>query len=125
MSLDPSRTPVLVGIGQSIERDGIASAIELAERAAEAALEDAPGLREKIQRVSVVAISFSPVSLAPATELASALGLGDVECEVTTPGGNSPQWLVSRACEPRIGPFARDSERFVIRLLIGGTEKPR
>ncbi len=99
MSLDPSRTPVLVGIGQSIERDGIASAIELAERAAEAALEDAPGLREKIQRVSVVAISFSPVSLAPATELASALGLGDVECEVTTPGGNSPQWLVSRACE--------------------------
>ena len=26
---------------------------------------------------------------------------------------------------PRVGPFARDSERFVIRLLIGGTEKPR
>jgi hypothetical protein len=25
----------------------------------------------------------------------------------------------------RVGPFARDSERFVIRLLIGGTEKPR
>jgi hypothetical protein len=26
---------------------------------------------------------------------------------------------------PRVGPFARDSERFVIRLLIGGTKKPR
>jgi hypothetical protein len=25
----------------------------------------------------------------------------------------------------RVGPFARDFERFVIRLLIGGTEKPR
>jgi hypothetical protein len=25
----------------------------------------------------------------------------------------------------RVEPFARDSERFVIRLLIGGTEKPR
>jgi hypothetical protein len=25
----------------------------------------------------------------------------------------------------RIGPFARDSERFVIRLLIGGIKKPR
>jgi hypothetical protein len=25
----------------------------------------------------------------------------------------------------RVGPFARDSERFVVRLLIGGTEKPR
>ena len=27
--------------------------------------------------------------------------------------------------EARVGPFARDSERFVIRLLIGGTKKPR
>jgi hypothetical protein len=26
---------------------------------------------------------------------------------------------------PRVGPFARDSERFVIRLLIGGIKKPR
>ena len=25
----------------------------------------------------------------------------------------------------RVGPFARDSERFVIRIRIGGTEKPR
>jgi hypothetical protein len=25
----------------------------------------------------------------------------------------------------RVGPFARDSERFVIRLLIGGIKKPR
>jgi hypothetical protein len=24
-----------------------------------------------------------------------------------------------------VGPFARDSDRFVIRLLIGGTKKPR
>jgi hypothetical protein len=27
--------------------------------------------------------------------------------------------------EARVGPFARDSERFVIRLLIGGIKKPR
>jgi hypothetical protein len=26
---------------------------------------------------------------------------------------------------PRVGRFARDSERFVIRIRIGGTEKPR
>jgi hypothetical protein len=25
----------------------------------------------------------------------------------------------------RVGPFARDSERFVIRFLIGGIKKPR
>ena len=34
---------------------------------------------------------------------------------------------VERSADPsaRVGPFARDSERFVIRLLIGGTKKPR
>ena len=99
MALDPSRTPVLVGIGQSIEREAITTAVELAARAAEAALEDAPGLREKIQRLSLVAVSFSPVSLTPATEIVDALGLGDIAREATTPGGNSPQWLVNRACE--------------------------
>jgi hypothetical protein len=26
--------------------------------------------------------------------------------------------------DSRVGPFARDSERFVIRLLIGGIKKP-
>ena len=99
MALDPSRTPVLVGIGQSIEREAITTAVELAARAAEAAFEDAPGLREKIQRLSVVAVSFSPVSLTPATEIVEALGLGDIEREASTPGGNSPQWLINRACE--------------------------
>jgi acetyl-CoA C-acetyltransferase len=99
MSLDPSRTPVLVGIGQSIERESITHAVELAARAAEAAFEDAPGLRAKVQRLSMVAVSFSPVSLAPATEVCEALGLGDIEREATTPGGNTPQWLMNRACE--------------------------
>jgi hypothetical protein len=34
-------------------------------------------------------------------------------------------FLRVRFLAARVGPFARDSERFVIRLLIGGTEKPR
>lgn len=99
MTLDPSRIPVLVGIGQSIEREAIVNVIDLASRAAKAAFEDAPGLIDRIQRLTVVAISFSPVSKRPATELAKRLGLDDVQCEATTPGGNTPQWLVNRACE--------------------------
>ena len=99
MTLDPSRIPVLIGIGQSIEREAIVDAIDLASRAAESAFEDAPGLIDRIQRLTVVAISFSRVSKSPATELAKRLGLDDVHCEVTTPGGNTPQWLVNRACD--------------------------
>lgn len=98
MSLDPTRIPVLVGIGQSIERDGVTDAVDLASRAAIAAFEDAPGLVDKIQRLSMVAVSFSPIGLAPATEVSERLKLTDVRCEVSTPGGNSPQWLMNRAC---------------------------
>jgi acetyl-CoA C-acetyltransferase len=94
---DPSRIPVLVGIGQSIERAEIVSAFDMAERAARAALADAPGLEPHIARVSVVAISFSSGGVAPASELAKRLGLDDARCETSTPGGNMPQWLVNRA----------------------------
>jgi acetyl-CoA C-acetyltransferase len=98
MTVDPARIPVLVGIGQSIERDDRVDAIELAVRAAEAAFLDAPGLRDRIQRVSMVAVSFSPVGLAPASEVADRLGLASAAREVSTPGGNTPQWLMNRAC---------------------------
>lgn len=98
MSLDPSRIPVLVGIGQSIERDGVTDAVDLASRAANAAFEDAPGLADRIQRLTMVGVSFSPIGLAPATEVAESLGLANAERETTTPGGNSPQWLMNRAC---------------------------
>lgn len=99
MSLDPNRVPVLVGLGQSIEREARTDAVELAARAAKAAFEDAPGLAPAIDRLSMVAVSFSPVGLAPASEVARRLGLADVACETTTPGGNTPQWLMNRACE--------------------------
>lgn len=99
MSLDPARTPVLLGIGQSIERDAVTDAATLAARAAEAAFEDAPGLRGRIQRLSLVAVSFSPASAAAASEICETLALGDVARETTTPGGNTPQWLMNRACD--------------------------
>ncbi|MEO1936154.1 MAG: hypothetical protein ABGX04_15360 [Myxococcales bacterium] len=101
MTIDPSRTPVLVGIGQTIEREAIVDVIDLSSRAALAAFEDAPGLLDRIQRVTVVGISFSLVSRSPATQLVERLGLDKsaIDCETTTPGGNTPQWLVNRACE--------------------------
>jgi acetyl-CoA C-acetyltransferase len=101
MTVSPSRIPVLIGIGQTIEREAIVDVIDLASRAALAAFEDAPGLVDRIQRVTMVGISFSVVSRSPASRLVERLGLDKeaVDCETTTPGGNTPQWLVNRACE--------------------------
>jgi acetyl-CoA C-acetyltransferase len=99
LSLDPRRTPVLVGLGQSIEKEAVVDVPTLAGRAARAALDDAPGLESRIQRLTMVASSFSKVGRAPASEVASELGLAGAACEVTTPGGNTPQWLMNRACE--------------------------
>ncbi len=95
-SHDPERVPVVISSGQAIERDELVTALDLMERAAEAALSEAPGLRGAIERLSVVNI-MSRGGLAPATELARRLGIEGAACEVSTIGGNTPQWLVSRA----------------------------
>jgi len=95
--MDPRRTPVLVAAGQSIERDAIVGALEMARRASEVAFEQAPGLRERVQRVSLVSVVFTPVEARPASALAARLGLADAAVEYTTAGGNIPQWLVTRA----------------------------
>ncbi len=96
-SPDPERVPVVIASGQSIERDSLVTPIDLMERAGEAAFADAP-LRESVERVSVVNI-MTRTGPAPATELARRLGLATSACEVSTIGGNSPQWLVSRAAD--------------------------
>lgn len=72
------------------------SALDLAVRAAEEALDVAPGLRARVEQVSLVNV-LSPVGAAPARHLAARTGLSPRRTEVTTVGGNSPQWLVSRA----------------------------
>jgi len=93
---DPDRIPVVIASGQAIERTELVTPVDLMHRSCEAALEDVPGLRSAIGRVSVVnTLSFS--GPAPASELADRIGARDAVCEVTTVGGNSPQWLVNRA----------------------------
>ncbi|MEN8159259.1 MAG: hypothetical protein ABFS41_04210 [Myxococcota bacterium] len=97
--MDPQRTPVIVAAGQAVERTEIVSAALMARRASEAALDAAPALRERVQRLSLVSVVFSPIEARPARALAGQLGLGDAAVEYTTAGGNSPQWLVTRAAQ--------------------------
>ncbi len=96
MPLDETRVPVVLSTGQSIERTETVSALELAARAARRCLAEAPGLGKLVQVVSVVDV-MSDAGPAPAAVLARHLGLDPVRTEVTTVGGNSPQWLVNRA----------------------------
>jgi acetyl-CoA C-acetyltransferase len=96
MPLDESRIPVVIATGQSIDRATSASAIELATAAAQDALDSVPGIGPRVQNVSVVNV-MSKIGPAPATVLARRLRLAPTRTEVTTIGGNSPQWLISRA----------------------------
>ncbi len=93
---DPERIPVVIASGQSIERVETVTPVDLMERACEAAFAEAPRLRDAIDRLSVVDI-MTRAGPAPASELAARIGVGAAAREVTTIGGNTPQWLVSRA----------------------------
>lgn len=95
-ALDPDRIPVVIAAGQSIERTETVSPLELMARASESAFAQAPGLRSAVDRISVVSI-MTTTGPAPASELADLVGAPTAICEVTTIGGNSPQWLVNRA----------------------------
>jgi len=90
------RLPVVVATGQVTERTTVASALELAARAAATALDLAPRLRASIDRVTVVR-TMSDSGPHPATALARALGISPARAEVTAIGGNSPQSAVNRA----------------------------
>ena len=94
--MNDDRLPVVIGVGQSIERDETVSAMDLAERAGRAALDDAAGMAGAVERVSVINM-LSTVGHAPASDLAARLGLTPRACEATVVGGNTPQALVNRA----------------------------
>ncbi|HVB94023.1 MAG TPA: hypothetical protein VND67_06875 [Acidimicrobiales bacterium] len=93
---EAERIPVVIASGESIERGDPVTPIDLMARACEEAFTDVPYLRQRIDRLSVVNI-MTHSGPAPATELARALGAKPDVCEITTIGGNSPQWLVNRA----------------------------
>jgi len=99
MSIDESRVPVVIAGAHAIERAAVVSTADLCERASRAALDTVPGLVDRIERVSVVSTVFSPGSPRAGSELGERLGLPDGVREVSTVGGNTPQWLVTRAAE--------------------------
>jgi acetyl-CoA C-acetyltransferase len=99
--MDAERTPVVIASGQTLERDDYVTPLDLAERAASIALDagdrGSGALRGRTERVSVVNM-LSPGGPSPASMLATRLGLRRAtRCETTTVGGNTPQWLVTRA----------------------------
>ena len=93
---DPERIPVVVASGQSIERTTLTTPVELMELACDAAFADVPALRSRVDRLSVVNV-MTRTGPHPASDLAARIGTSRAACEVTTIGGNSPQWLVNRA----------------------------
>lgn len=98
MTLDPWRTPVLISAAQCCEGTETVGPLDLAERAARDALDQAPGIADRIDQVEVVAILLG-AGPAPASQLATRLKISPESCVTTTVGGNTPQWLVGRAAD--------------------------
>jgi acetyl-CoA C-acetyltransferase len=93
--MDP-HAPVLVGVGQVVNRDGeVVEPVALMERAARLAGEDAGLGLERVQCVAIVdAISQS--LLDPGAALAERLGIAPAQTTRSGIGGNSPQLLVNQ-----------------------------
>jgi acetyl-CoA C-acetyltransferase len=93
--MDAAHTPVVVSVAQTLERERLVTNLDLAERVAAEAL--GPGLGSRVQRLTVVGALLSPAGHRPASELAARLRIRPAVLEMTTAGGHTPQWLVTRA----------------------------
>lgn len=118
MAIDEARTPVIAAVAQWTERDELVTNLDLLERVGAAAIAQAGALADRIERVTMVGALVSPAGSRPASEVADRLRLKPARCETTTTGGNTPQWLVTRAAEE----IARGDLRAT---LIGGAEAGR
>lgn len=99
--MDP-RIPVIIGTGQVTNRPKsetrLRSPIALMAEASELALSDAavsPDSIDSVQVVNTISWTYSD----PPGELSQAIGASPAESVYTTVGGNTPQWLINRACE--------------------------
>ena len=96
-SHDPERIPVVIASGQSIERDELVTAVDLMERAVRGGLgrRARPAGRD---RAALGRQHHDPDRPRPGHRAGPPpRHRGHAACEVTTIGGNTPQWLVSRA----------------------------
>jgi acetyl-CoA C-acetyltransferase len=95
--MDDTRTPVIVAVSQVTERDDRVENLGLAVRVAADALGQAPMLASRIQRLTAVGALLAPATPTMASDLADALHIDPADRELTTAGGHTPQWLVTRA----------------------------
>ena len=120
--MDHSRTPVIAAVGQVTEREEIVDAVELASRAAFTAVDSAPGLRDRIQRLTMVSVIFSS---AP----------GDAASRIATRLGRTAHWIADAGFPPgasredgalRYAHFASfcESRREKFPLVFYGHEDP-
>src|SRR5262245_29900485 len=95
--LDP-RTPVLVGVGQLLDRDGGREPVELMVEAVEAAEKDTgvTGLASRADVIGVVPV-ISWRYHDPARLVAAAIGAEPAQRWYPSMGGNTPQLLVNKA----------------------------
>lgn len=117
MSTDAWRTPVILAGAQCAEREQIVAPLDLVGRATRSALDAAPGAQDHVDEVHVVGILFGG-GRAPASELCRELKLAPRSVATTTVGGNTPQWLVTRAAEAV-------AEGRAAAVLIAGAEAVR
>jgi len=113
------RTPVLVGCAQLTDRDGDGSRspVDLMAETARAAADDAGAgraLLEAVDTVSVVNVIGWPYEDAPGL-LCRKLRITPARTEYAWIGGNTPQWLVNRACRAIAGGAAET-------VLLSGAE---
>ncbi len=95
-----SHTPVIVGVGQVTNNsDHLVEPLDLMEQAARIAIDDAGSrIASSIGSVDVVNVLSHRYTTA-AGSLASRLGLAEGARRYTTIGGNTPQYLVAKACD--------------------------
>ena len=103
VTIDP-RTPVIVGVGQSINRpsrDGLVEPVELMARAISAAAEDAGAGRALLESLDVLTAiaSFVWHPVDPATLVAERLAIHPRSTQVTATGGSYPSKLVAQAAQ--------------------------
>lgn len=93
-ALDP-RTPVLVGVGQVVDRgDDLVDPISLAAEATRLAFTDC-GCELPVDTVAMPGV-LAPRTEHPSHRLSASLGLTPRRLLSSTIGGNTPQWLVGR-----------------------------
>lgn len=97
MTIDPWRTPVVLGVGQHTDHGRANDALDLAAAATRAAFDDAPGVEAGVDRLVVVGM-LAGGGQAPAAHVAALVGV-EAPTATTTIGGNTPQWLVGQAAD--------------------------